>query len=56
MMVRIPTDTRVSDLAGRLRQAGLEIVITSTGLELRQRPQRERLQVLPQPEVRHAGR
>lgn len=48
--------TRVSDLAGRLRQAGLEIVITSTGLELRQRPQRERLQVLPQPEVRHAGR
>lgn len=24
--------------------------------QLRQRPQRERLQVLPQPEVRHAGR
>lgn len=45
MLVRIPPHIRVRELSGRLRQAGLEIVITNGGLELRCQPQRARLAV-----------
>lgn len=37
MLVRIASNTPVRELAGRLRLAGLEIVITNGGLELRPR-------------------
>lgn len=37
MLVRIPPHTPVRELAGRLRLAGLEIVHTPAGLELRPR-------------------
>lgn len=37
MLVRIASNTPVRELAGRLRLAGLEIVHTPAGLELRPR-------------------
>lgn len=37
MVVRIPPHIRVRELSGRLRQAGLEIVHTPAGLDLRPR-------------------
>jgi len=43
MLLHVPPHTKIRDLSRRLSRGGLEIVITSKGLELRCRPEPERL-------------